>query len=88
MTNYKNLVISKHKNEIMKIKTNSDDKEGLWIWKYELDDGTVHNLYIEIGEIIKFKVIREEFNEIMPNENQNNENQHSEKILYAIHVII
>jgi len=40
--------------------------EQAWIWEYPVDDGEKHDLYIDVGETIKFRVIDEEFVESEP----------------------
>jgi len=42
-----------------------DEKEQLWYWEYENEDGK-HPLYIELGETIRFRVIGESFVDTSP----------------------
>lgn len=42
-----------------------DDKEQLWLWEYETDGGK-HDLHMDIGEEIRFRVIDEIFVDITP----------------------
>jgi len=42
-----------------------NETEQLWIWKYETEDGT-HDLFVDINEEIRFRVIDEEFNDLTP----------------------
>lgn len=42
-----------------------DETEQLWIWKYETEDGT-HNLFMDINEEVRFRVIDEEFVDLTP----------------------
>lgn len=42
-----------------------DDKEQLWAWEYETDDGK-HDLFMDIGEEIRFRVVDETFVDTTP----------------------
>lgn len=54
-----------------------EEAEQAWIWEYPLPDGQKHDLYMDVGEIIKIRVIDEEFVECEPNGPPSNENQPS-----------
>uniref|UniRef100_A0A6M2DMN0 DNA-directed RNA polymerase III subunit RPC8 n=1 Tax=Xenopsylla cheopis TaxID=163159 RepID=A0A6M2DMN0_XENCH len=43
-----------------------DEIEQAWIWEYDLGDGTTHDLYMDIGEKIRFRVTNEIFEETSP----------------------
>ena len=43
----------------------SDKEEQLWVWEYEADDGK-HDLYMDIDEEIRFRVIKETFVDTSP----------------------
>ena len=43
----------------------SDEKEQLWVWEYEIEDGK-HDLFMEVGETIRFKVKEEIFTDTLP----------------------
>ncbi|KAL9905388.1 DNA-directed RNA polymerase III subunit RPC8 isoform X1 [Glossina fuscipes] len=43
-----------------------DETERAWVWEYPLDDGGKHDLFMDIGEPIKFRVSREIFEESSP----------------------
>ena len=45
--------------------TVSDEKEQLWVWEYETEDGK-HDLFMEVGETICFKVKEELFTDTLP----------------------
>lgn len=42
-----------------------DEEEQVWIWEYE-NQGQKHNLYMDIGEKIKFRIMSEIFMETSP----------------------
>lgn len=43
-----------------------DEAEQAWVWEYPLDDGGKHDLFMDVGEAIKFRVSREIFEETSP----------------------
>ncbi len=43
----------------------SDEEEQLWVWEYETDEGT-HDLFMDINEEIRFRVIDESFTDLTP----------------------
>ncbi|XP_030371979.1 DNA-directed RNA polymerase III subunit RPC8 [Scaptodrosophila lebanonensis] len=43
-----------------------DEAEQAWVWEYPLEDGSKHDLFMDIGEPIKFRVSREIFEETSP----------------------
>ena len=43
----------------------SDKEEQLWVWEYEAEDGT-HDMYMDIDEEIRFRVIKETFVDTSP----------------------
>ncbi|XP_026465344.1 DNA-directed RNA polymerase III subunit RPC8-like isoform X2 [Ctenocephalides felis] len=47
-------------------KSRFDEIEQAWIWEYDLGDGTTHDLYMDIGEKIRFRVTSEIFQETSP----------------------
>lgn len=44
-----------------------DQTEQVWIWEYETPDGEKHDFFMDIGEIIRFRVVQETFTESSPN---------------------
>lgn len=44
---------------------NSDETEQVWVWQYESEDGT-HDLFMDINEEIRFKVVDEIFVDTTP----------------------
>ena len=42
-----------------------DEEEQLWVWEYETDEGT-HDLFMDINEEIRFRVIDESFTDLTP----------------------
>ena len=44
---------------------NSVDTEQLWVWEYETDEGP-HDLFMDINEEIRFRIIDEEFVDLTP----------------------
>ncbi|XP_065360130.1 DNA-directed RNA polymerase III subunit RPC8 [Calliphora vicina] len=51
-----------------------DETEQAWVWEYPLEDGGKHDLFMDIGEPIKFRVSREIFEESSPIGPPKNEN--------------
>ena len=43
-----------------------EEAEQAWVWEYPLEDGEKHDLFMDIGEPIKFRVTREIFEESSP----------------------
>lgn len=43
-----------------------EEAEQAWVWEYPLEDGEKHDLYMDIGEPIKFRVSNEVFEESSP----------------------
>lgn len=43
-----------------------EEAEQAWVWEYPLDDGGHHDLFMDTGNVIKFKVTREIFEESSP----------------------
>ena len=43
-----------------------EEAEQAWVWEYPLEDGEKHDLYMDIGEPIKFRVSGEVFEENSP----------------------
>ena len=44
----------------------SDEDEQLWVWEYQSEDGSSHDLFMDINEPIRFRVIDEEFVDLTP----------------------
>jgi len=42
-----------------------DETEQLWVWQYETDEGK-HDLFMDVGEEIRFRVVDEIFNDTTP----------------------
>lgn len=67
----------------------SDEEEQLWVWEYETDEGT-HDLFMDINEEIRFRVIDESFTDLTPtgpeNACQEQPGNHEEKSPYSITV--
>lgn len=43
-----------------------EETEQAWVWEYPVEDGSNHDLYMDIGETIKFRVTNEIFEETSP----------------------
>ena len=43
----------------------SDHKEQLWVWEYQTEEGS-HDLFMDIGEEIRFRVVEEQFVDTVP----------------------
>ncbi|XP_066924544.1 DNA-directed RNA polymerase III subunit RPC8-like isoform X2 [Clytia hemisphaerica] len=51
--------------EYLQQKSKFVDTEQLWVWEYETEDGT-HDLFMDINEEIRFRIIDEEFVDLTP----------------------
>jgi len=53
--------------ECLQYPSKFDEREQIWIWEYKTeDDDEVHEMYMDKGESIKFRVTGEVFNDITP----------------------
>ncbi|KAK4872639.1 hypothetical protein RN001_014668 [Aquatica leii] len=43
-----------------------DETEQAWVWEYDTGDGNKHDLFMDAGESIRFKVTAESFHETCP----------------------
>lgn len=43
----------------------SDEAEQVWVWEYETEEGA-HDLYMDIGEEVRFRVVDESFVDTSP----------------------
>lgn len=43
-----------------------EEAEQAWVWQYPLDDGAHHDLFMDTGNVIKFRVTKEIFEESSP----------------------
>lgn len=43
-----------------------DETEQAWVWEYDTGDGGTHDLFMDAGEPVRFKVTAEMFNETCP----------------------
>ncbi|KAF2901157.1 hypothetical protein ILUMI_05033 [Ignelater luminosus] len=43
-----------------------DETEQAWVWEYDTGDGGKHDLFMDAGETIRFKITAETFNETCP----------------------
>lgn len=43
----------------------SDEEEQLWVWQYQTEEGT-HDMFMDINEQIRFRVIDEMFVDLTP----------------------
>ncbi|XP_017771169.1 PREDICTED: DNA-directed RNA polymerase III subunit RPC8 [Nicrophorus vespilloides] len=43
-----------------------DETEQAWIWEYDLGDGEKHDLFMDAGETVRFRVTAETFKETCP----------------------
>lgn len=43
-----------------------EEAEQAWVWEYPLEEGSTHDLYMDIGESIKFRVTGDIFEESSP----------------------
>lgn len=54
-----------------------EEAEQAWVWEYPLEDGSTHDLYMDIGESIKFRVTGDIFEESSPIGPPNTDNKPS-----------
>lgn len=43
-----------------------NETEQAWVWEYDTGDGSKHDLFMDAGESIRFRVTAETFNETCP----------------------
>lgn len=43
-----------------------NETEQAWVWEYDTGDGNKHDLFMDAGETIRFRVTAETFNETCP----------------------
>lgn len=43
-----------------------DEREQLWIWEYQTDDGEIHDMPMEKNSSIRFRITAENFNDTTP----------------------
>nr|CAG4641197.1 EOG090X0DHL [Eulimnadia texana] len=62
-----------------------DENEHLWLWEYQTDEGK-HDLYMDVGEEIRFRVIAETFTDTTPTgpKTETAEGERSENKPYSI----
>nr|ACO11554.1 DNA-directed RNA polymerase III subunit RPC8 [Caligus rogercresseyi] len=64
-----------------------DEADQVWVWEYPTEDGEKHDLFMDPGEEIRFRVTAETFSDTSPNVDPNAEGQSGEsndKIPYTI----
>lgn len=69
-----------------------EEAEQAWVWEYPLEEGGTHDLYMDIGEPIKFRVSGDVFEESSPigppsNDKPSTSSQSDIKTPYRIVVI-
>ncbi|KOX77413.1 DNA-directed RNA polymerase III subunit RPC8 [Melipona quadrifasciata] len=60
---FEDIVIPPHK---LQHPSRFDQMEQAWVWEYDTGDGEKHDLFMDAGEIIRFRVISETFTEALP----------------------
>lgn len=43
-----------------------DETEQAWVWEYDTEDGSKHDLFMDAGETVRFRVTAETFHETCP----------------------
>ena len=56
-----------------------DQGEQLWVWEYLDGSGVKHDLFMDVGEVIRFRVINETFTESLPSSNPHKNKEPTEK---------
>lgn len=60
---FEDIVIPPHK---LQHPSRFDPTEQAWIWEYNTNEGEKHDLFMDAGEIIRFRVVNETFTEALP----------------------
>ena len=60
---FEDIVIPPHK---LQHPSRFDQMEQVWVWEYDTGDGEKHDLFMDAGEIIRFRVVSETFTEALP----------------------
>lgn len=67
-----------------------NETEQAWVWEYDTGDGSKHDLFMDAGESIKFRVTAETFNETCPtgpSTMQENQENVENKVPYSLTVM-
>lgn len=51
----------------LQYKSRFDPADPVWIWEYDTGDGEKHDLFMDQGEIIRFRIVKETFVDSLPN---------------------
>jgi len=57
---FEDIVIPPHK---LQHPSRFDQMEQAWVWIYKTEDGKIHDLFMDAGEVIRFRVVKEMFTE-------------------------
>lgn len=60
---FEDIVIPPHK---LQHPSRFDQMEQAWVWEYKTEDGETHDLFMDAGEIIRFRVVSESFTDALP----------------------
>ncbi|XP_028982119.1 DNA-directed RNA polymerase III subunit RPC8 [Diachasma alloeum] len=60
---FEDIIIPPHK---LQYPSRFDQTEQAWVWEYDTGDGERHDLFMDANEIIRFRVVKEEFVETLP----------------------
>ncbi|XP_011503071.1 PREDICTED: DNA-directed RNA polymerase III subunit RPC8 [Ceratosolen solmsi marchali] len=60
---FEDIVIPSHK---LQYPSRFDQTEQVWVWEYDTGNGEKHDLFMDVGEIIRFRVVKEMFAESLP----------------------
>jgi DNA-directed RNA polymerase III subunit RPC8 len=64
-----------------------NETEQAWVWEYDTGDGCKHDLFMDAGETIKFRVTAEFFNETCPTGTlQETQDKAENKVPYSLTV--
>lgn len=67
-----------------------NETEQAWVWEYDTGDGNKHDLFMDAGETIRFRVTAETFNETCPTGGpgtfQETQENHETKVPYSLTV--
>lgn len=64
-----------------------NETEQAWVWEYDTGDGAKHDLFMDAGETIKFRVTAEFFNETCPTGSlQETQEKTDNKVPYSLTV--
>ncbi|EFN81651.1 DNA-directed RNA polymerase III subunit RPC8 [Harpegnathos saltator] len=63
-----------------------DQRDQVWVWEYKTEEGSTHDLYVDLEELIRFRVVNEIFTEETPKPPDTVEKEETNKVApYILH---